>query len=158
MHLNRSHGVLFTAFAVVLISIFSGCVSTDRTQDMTTPDVIQWPATKPAVTFVKSITSFESKKRNFWQEIGSIIIGRNTEERRIVKPVAVSVGHDGSIAIADTANGIVHYYNAGSNKYLRISSVKKGDDFVSPVGVVFDRRLRLFVSDSVKGEVYAFDR
>ena len=154
----RSNNLIFTAFAVLLISILSGCVSTERTEDIPTPEVIQWPGTEPAITFVKSITSFQSSKRSVWQKIGAVITGRRAEDRRIVKPVAVSVSDEGSIAIADPANSMVHYYNAVSKKYLRISSVKSGDELVSPVGVVFDKRSRLFIADSVKGEVYAFDR
>jgi sugar lactone lactonase YvrE len=126
---------------------------------MTPPTVAQWPAEKPAITFVRSISSFESPKKGFFQEIGSFITGRKTSEEGIVKPVSVSVSAEGSIAVADPANGLVHYQSAETGEYMRISSVKSEEDvLVSPVGVAFGRHSVLFVSDSFRREVYAFDR
>jgi sugar lactone lactonase YvrE len=151
--------IVIIALGALCLSVMYGCVSAERTQEMTAPAVVQWPTVKPAITFVRSISSFESPKKGFFQEIGSLITGRKTREEGIVKPVAVSVSREGSIAVADPANGLVHYHNGITGKYRSISSVKSKEDLlVSPVGVAFGRRSRLYVSDSFRREVYAFDR
>ena len=74
----------------------------------------------------------------------------------IIKPVAVSVGMDGRIAIADPARGGVHLFVPQEQRYQLL----RGDTstkLVSPVSVAFVGR-RLFVSDSELNKVLIFNQ
>jgi sugar lactone lactonase YvrE len=155
----QSGNTVIIALGALSLSVIFGCVSPKPVPEMAAPSVAQWPAEKPAITFVRSISSFEGQKKSLFNEIGAFLTGRRTRDEGIVKPVSVSVSVDGSIAVADPANNLVHYQRGDTGKYLRISSVKSEEDFlVSPVGVAFDGRSRLYVSDSFRREVNAFDR
>jgi DNA-binding beta-propeller fold protein YncE len=68
--------------------------------------------------------------------------------------VAVATAHDGRIAVADMGRRCVHLYIPGQQLYLQLSG-SEGNKIASPVGVVFNDELRLYVSDSA-GQVFAF--
>lgn len=74
----------------------------------------------------------------------------------IAKPVAIAVGSDGRIAIADTQRLGVHLYVPSEQRYQFISSFGE-DRMLSPVSVAFDSNLRLVVSDSGLARVMFFD-
>jgi len=51
----------------------------------------------------------------------------------------------------------VHLFIPSEQRYLRLIGSPSAE-FTSPIGVAFDEALRLYVSDSVSGEIHVFDR
>jgi len=84
-----------------------------------------------------------------------VVYGREQAERNaFVLPVAVATAADGRIAVADMGRQCVHLYLPAERRYLRLVGSDR-ERLSSPVAVVFDDELRLYLSDS-RGKVFAF--
>ncbi len=110
---------------------------------------LQWPyqPNRAKVTYARSLTGF-SRERGGGSFLKSLVYGKEQDDRNsFVLPVAVSLGADGRIAVADMGRRCVHLYLPASRAYLRLDGSKQ-EKLASPVAVVFDEALRLYVSDS----------
>jgi len=85
----------------------------------------------------------------------TVIFGQS-EAGEIVKPVAIAVGADGRMAIADAGKRGVHFFIPGQQKYVLLTKAGE-EELQSPVSVMFDSSLNLVVSDSSLAKVYVFD-
>jgi DNA-binding beta-propeller fold protein YncE len=142
---------------LLLVLAASGCASSWTVKSASSPIALQWPfqPAKPKVTFVESLTGFTERKGS-GRALKAFVYGSDRGERdAFVLPVAVARGSDGRIAVADLGRRCVHLFVPATQRYLRITGGKK-DLIVSPVAVVFDDALRLYVSDS-SGKVFGFD-
>jgi DNA-binding beta-propeller fold protein YncE len=147
-----------TAVLLGLVSLLSGCVSrwTLRTEQPAL--ALQWPyqPMKAKLTYLRSLTGF-AKQQGAASTFKAFVYGGESEDRNaFVLPVAVATGADGRIAVADMGRRCVHLYVPGEQTYVRIDG-SKGEKIRSPVAVVFDDELRLYLSDSA-GKVFAFGR
>jgi DNA-binding beta-propeller fold protein YncE len=109
------------------------------------------------VHHVATIRGFRETGTSAANLLKYIVFGRTDEKNSIIRPVAAAAGPDGRIAIADTGCACVHLYVPPEQQYRRIYSVGQ-EEFRSPVSVVFDNESRLYVSDSVRGDISVFDR
>jgi len=118
---------------------------------------LQWPyqPNKAKVTYVMAIKGFTPR----WGAaslLRAVVYGKDgSDEGAFSVPVAVATGRDGRIAVADIGCKCVHLYIPGAERYVRLSAAEK-EAFISPVGVIFDDDLNLFISDSVAGKIYVF--
>ena len=151
-HRNRRR----TALLCALVALATGC-ATRWTLRTAQPDVaLQWPyqPNKAKVTYVQSLTGLAHNKDSGWA-LRAIVFGSEGEDRNaFVLPVAVATGSDGRIAVADLGRRCVHLYTPGQQRYVQLSGSEQ-EKITSPVGVIFDDDLRLYVSDSA-GKVFAF--
>jgi sugar lactone lactonase YvrE len=146
-----------TAPILASAALLAGCVST-WTPRTTAPQItLQWPyPPRPAkVTFVRSLAGF-TPSRSAGSALRAFAIGEGEREARgaFVLPVAVAVGADGRIAVADSGCRCAHLFLPATGRYLRLLGSKQ-EVMRSPVAVAFDDESRLFVSDSA-GSVFAF--
>jgi len=109
------------------------------------------------VRHVSTIRGFKETGTSAANILKYVVFGRKDEKNTIMRPVAATAGLDGRIAIADTGCACVHLYIPSEQQYRRIYSAGQ-EDFQAPVSVVFDDASRLYVSDSVRGEISVFDR
>jgi DNA-binding beta-propeller fold protein YncE len=121
------------------------------------PDfVLQWPyqPNKAKVTFERSLTGLAQQKGSA-SKVKAFFIGAEAKDRdAFALPVAAATGSDGRIAVADMGRRCVHLFIPAQQLYLRLDGTKE-EKILSPVGVVFDDALRLYLSDS-SGKVFAF--
>ncbi len=75
----------------------------------------------------------------------------------LARPVAAAAGSDGRFAIADTGSKCVHLYIPAEQRYVRLSSMGPLS-LLSPVSVIFDDELRLYISDSALGRIFVLDK
>lgn len=131
-----------------------GCVSAEWAPVQQKAEPMVWPnAPNPTkARFVGEIKGFKKTRKT----IIDIISGRQNSVN-IGKPVAVQVGSDDRIAIADIEKKGVHLYTPADKKY-RFLYRSKNEEFQSPVGLCFDNRLNLYVSDSILKKVLVFDK
>lgn len=125
---------------------------------------LQWPfpPNPPKLTYLRSLTGFTAQT-SAGRSLRRLVVGKETTDRSaFVLPVAVAVGADGRIAVADMGRRCVHLYlpvagkaGAASGKYLQLIGDPQAP-IVSPVGLAFDDASRLFLTDS-SGRVFAFD-
>jgi len=136
----------------------NGCTSKWSLRTQSTDLLPQWPLhpNSPKVIYLRSITGFDETGVSLPSLVKSIAFGESAPNS-IARPSAVSAGSDGRIAVSDAGCGCVHLYIPSEQRYLRLTG-SQAADFRSPVGVAFDEALRLYVSDSLSGEVSVFDR
>ncbi len=151
----RSHlGVGMKQFTVVIILSLSlsGCAAKWAPVTETSETQLLWLADErvPKMKLMSAIKGFK--------ESGTTLahIVRGKEESTLMRPVSVATGRDGRIAIADTGSRMVHLYIPAEERYVRINA-SNNEEIVSPVGVIFDDALRLYVSDSARRKIYVFD-
>ncbi len=149
---------------LALAALVAGCSATSFTPRVEPAQVaLQWPfPPNPAkLTYVRSLTGFTAKA-NAGSSLRRLVAGKESADRNaFVLPVAVAVGADGRIAVADMGRRCVHLYlpeagkaGAASGKYLQLTGDPKSP-IVSPVGLAFDDASRLYLTDSA-GRLFAF--
>jgi DNA-binding beta-propeller fold protein YncE len=114
-----------------------------------------YPPNKPKVTYVMDIKGFKPSgdSQSLFE---TIAYGRSgSDDDSLGLPVALATGRDGRLAVADMGRRCVHFYVPSEQKYVRLSD-GGGEALTSPVGVIFDDELRLYVSDSVAGKIFVF--
>jgi len=111
-----------------------------------------WPQApeKPRIRHLMTITGFKEQGAS----MKTLFLGKG--EDKFMSPVAVAIGGDGRIAVADTGSKKVHLYIPKEERYVKVIRFESGE-IVSPVGVAFDDDLRLYVSDSFHGKIAVFD-
>jgi DNA-binding beta-propeller fold protein YncE len=117
---------------------------------------LQWPyhPNQAKVIYDESVSGLVRSQDTGWI-VRSIVFGSETEDRNaFVLPVAVATAGDGRIAVADMGRRCVHLFLPGPQRYLQLTGSER-EKITSPVGVIFDDALRLYVADSA-GKVFAF--
>ena len=150
--------VLFTVLCAVAV-LCAGCASKWALSTESPADPPLWHDDSNAVQVrhVATIGGFKETGTSAANILKYIVFGRMDEKNTIIRPVAAATGRDGRIAIADTGCACVHLYIPSEQLYRRIYSANQ-EDFRSPVSVAFDDAFRLYVSDSIRGEILVFDR
>ena len=144
-------------FFVASLLLCSACASKWSMKTEPEEAQIQWPQSPepPKVRHVMSLNGFKETGASFGSIVRSIIFG-GTEDQDITRPVAVSVGSDGRMAVADIGSKCVHLFVPKEQQYFKVF---KADslELSSPVGVAFDDGLRLYVSDSALNRIFVYD-
>jgi DNA-binding beta-propeller fold protein YncE len=153
MNWNRTKSA--AALLVFGLLLAAGC-SAKYSMRSGAPQVrLQWPyaPARAKVTYFQEIQGFQRSGGS-----GSVlrtIAGSNQKDNDLfVLPVAIATAHDGRIAVADMGRRCVHLYVPGKNNYTRITGNNQ-EKLSSPVSVIFDEDLRLYVSDSA-GKIFVF--
>ncbi len=147
----KKNGVLLL---FVLIFFCNGCATKYSIRSVQPQTGLQWPFL-PGRAKVTYVEAFHGFARSGGSSLFRVIAGNNQKESDLfLLPVAVATGSDGRIAVADMGRKCVHLFIPAKNYYTRLSGHDR-ETISSPVGVIFDENLRLFVSDS-SGAVLAF--
>ncbi len=145
------------ALLVVLVVCVAGCGTKTWTLKTTQPTVgLQWPyqPNKAKITYARSLSGL-APDTDSQSVLNAIVFGREEEDRyAFVLPVAVATGDDGRIAVADLGRKRVHLYLPVEKRYVPLTG-SEDEPMTSPVGVVFDEAMNLFVSDST-GKLFVF--
>ncbi len=139
-----------------LILIASGCATKWMLRTKQPDIALQWPyqPSRAKVTYLKSFSGL-AHNANASSLMRTIVFGTEKDDlNAFILPVAVAVGSDGRIAVADTGRRCVHLFIPGAERYVQLTGSAQ-NAIRSPVGVIFDDALRLYVSDSA-GQVFAF--
>ncbi|MFI5395603.1 MAG: hypothetical protein ACHQ9S_08720 [Candidatus Binatia bacterium] len=145
-----------TVLLFTLVFLVSGC-ATKWMLRTAQPDIaLQWPyqPNKAKLTYVRSLTGL-AHNTDSGSVLRAIVFGNEEKDRNaFVLPVAVATGNDGRIAVADMGRRCVHLYIPGQQRYMLLSGSEQ-EPVRSPVGLIFDEDLKLYLSDS-SGTVFAF--
>jgi DNA-binding beta-propeller fold protein YncE len=147
---------LRTALLFALAALASGCATKWALRTAQPAVALQWPyqPSQAKLTYVQSLTGL-AHNLDSGSVLRTVVFGNESEDRNaFVLPVAVATGNDGRIAVADMGRRQVHLYMPGQQRYVRLSGSDQ-EPITSPVGLIFDEELRLYVSDSA-GKVFAF--
>jgi len=144
------------ALLCALVLLDSGCATQWKLRTAQPAVGLQWPyqPNRAKVTYVASLTGLARHRDAGWV-LTAIVFGSEAEDRNaFVLPVAVATANDGRIAVADMGRRCVHLFVPASQRYLQLTGSDR-EHLTSPVGVIFDEELRLYVADSA-GQVFAF--
>ncbi|MEW6428087.1 MAG: 6-bladed beta-propeller [Thermodesulfobacteriota bacterium] len=143
---------LYPLILLVAVLLLSGCASTQWRYELTDKAELTWPAApkRAKVVYVGALHRFSPEG---WS-LASLLLGKG-DAGLIQEPVSVAVGLDGRIAIAEAGKQGVHLYIPAKQKYVLLFKGK--EPFASPVSVMFDTSLRLYVADSAGRKVVIFD-
>jgi DNA-binding beta-propeller fold protein YncE len=148
-----------------LIFLLAGCAGGGMTGDSAfwgglTEKALVWPGppNPPRIQFLRTLGAEENLS-----EPGKVdrffrwVTGEKKQLVPVVSPYGVAADGLGSVWLADPGAGVVHVFNMAHNRtdYL---SVAGNDELVSPQGVAVDTaNERVYVSDSVLGQVFVFN-
>ncbi len=165
------------ALVIVLLAVLSACSATFTPRVEPSQVTLQWPfPPNPAkLTYLRSLTGF-TPKASAGRSLRAFVIGKESADlNSFVLPVAVAVGTDGRIAVADMGRRCVHLYlpdgratgkrpeESGratgkrpeeSGRYVRLTGSPE-EPIVSPIALAFDDASQLFLTDS-SGKVFGF--
>ncbi len=146
-------GLVFLFLSALLVS---GCAPEWRAETLPGVAGLQWPPApdKAKLTHSMTLTGF-GEKASASSLFRSMALGGGSEDGLFATPVAIAVGKDKRIAIADTGCRCVHLFVPSEQKYMKIVAAGP-QDLQAPVGVAFDGALGLYVSDSAAGRIFVF--
>lgn len=146
----RRHGA---GLLLLLLFLLPACAPTKWGAELGLPAKLTWPPepNPKRIEYLGSLHQFTPADRSF----ASILFGQK-QAGEIIKPVAITVGADGRMAIVDAEKKGVHFFIPSQQKYVLLT--RAGDNVMqSPVSAIFDSNQNLAISDSVLAKVFLFD-
>ena len=112
------------------------------------------PPAEPRIFFVKNISDRKDMgiKESVWGHLRNFFFGGKYDA--LSRPMAVAVGEDGTMYIADAGIAAIFIYQPKEKNLKRIEQIDKKIDLVSPVGIAVSKGL-IFVADSYLKKVFA---
>jgi len=110
------------------------------------------------VEYVRTIPSVRefTKPRSFFVKLVNFVVGPPENRPEIVRPYSTTHDNTGRLLVADPGQRGVHIYDFEKRKYQFLKG-PRGHEFVSPIDVACDRNNDIYVSDSVRAQIYVFD-
>lgn len=110
------------------------------------------------VEYVRTIPSVRefTKPRGFFVKLINFIAGPPEGRPEIVRPYSITHDSTGRLLVADPGEHGVHIYDFEKRKYQFLKGPRR-QEFISPIDVACDRNDDIYVSDSVRAQIYVFD-
>ncbi len=115
------------------------------------------PAGGRRIDYLRSIASERdvNPKRSFWSKVVEVVAGA-PKFHHLARPYGVTTDSRGRILVSDPGAQVVHIFDFARKKYHSLNGGRQR--FESPIGVATDADDNLYVTDSVLGRVFVFDR
>lgn len=110
------------------------------------------------IDYLRSLASEKdvNPSRGFWNKVLDVVAGA-PKFRRMVRPYGVTTDSRGRIIVSDPGAQVVHIFDFSRKKYHHLEGGHH-QRFNSPIGVATDADDNLYVTDSVLGKIFVFDR
>lgn len=110
------------------------------------------------VEYVRTIPSVKefTKARSFFSKMVNWIAGPADDKPEVVRPYSTTRDSIGRLLVADPGERGVHIYDFENRKYQFLKG-PRGKTFLSPIDVACDAKDNIYVSDSIRAQVYVFD-
>lgn len=139
--------LLVTLLSIVLL--LTACASIYTPVDLKANTTLVWPGqpAKPRIAYVASFKHPENLgiKKGFFTRLGELFTGE--EERKMVRPMAITKTTDNVLFIADPGVKGVHRYDLSKKRF---AIIRRKDEMIlpSPVGLASDKNDNVYVVDS----------
>jgi len=104
---------------------------------------------------VPSVREF-TKPRGFFAKLLTWVAGAAEDKPEIMRPYSTTLDSIGRLLVADPGQKGVHIYDFEKRKYQFLKG-PRGKAFESPIDVACDANDDIYVTDSVRRQVYVFD-
>ena len=113
---------------------------------------------RATVEYVRTIPSVRefTKPRGFFSKLVNWVAGPAGDKPEIVRPYSTTHDSTGRLLVADPGQQGVHIYDFEKRKYQFLKG-PRGKAFVAPIDVACDTNDDIYVSDSVRAQIYVFD-
>ena len=135
------------------------CTSIHQPVDFNKNSELVWPG-KPETSRIAYVASFYHPdhfgiKKGFFSWLGDIFTGE--EERRMIRPMAITQTSDNILFVADPGVKGVHRYNLNKKNYS-IIRLNNGKILPSPVGLAVDKDDNVYVVDSELAQLFIIEK
>ena len=115
-------------------------------------------ATHATVEYLRTIPSVKefTKPRSFFSKLLNFVAGPPDDKPELVRPYATTHDSTGRLLIADPGERGVHIYDFEKRKYQFLKGPKKAL-LASPIDVACDSNDDIYVSDSLRAQIFVFD-
>lgn len=115
-------------------------------------------ASYPRVEYLRTVTSVRqfTKPKGFFSKLVSWVSGPNQSNPELLRPYATAQDSMGRLFVADPGQHGVHLFDFEKQKYQFLKG-PRGEQMESPVDVDCDGNDNIYVSDSVRQQIYVFD-
>ncbi len=113
---------------------------------------------RASVDYLRTIPSVRefTKPRSFLGKLLNFVAGPPEDRPEIVRPYATALDSTGRLLIADPGQRGVHIFDFEKRKYQFLKG-PKNRVFASPIDVACDTNDDIYVSDSLRAQIYVFD-
>jgi len=110
------------------------------------------------VQYLRTIPSVQefTKPRGFFSKLLTWVAGAAEDKPEIMRPYSTTLDSIGRLLVADPGQKGVHIYDFEKHKYQFIKG-PRGKTLESPMDVACDTNDDIYVTDSVRRQVYVFD-
>jgi sugar lactone lactonase YvrE len=110
------------------------------------------------VQYLRTIPSVRefTKPRGFFSKLLTLVAGAAEDKPEIMRPYSTTLDSIGRLLVADPGQKGVHIYDFEKHKYQFLKG-PRGKTFESPMDVACDTNDDIYVTDSVRKQVYVFD-
>jgi hypothetical protein len=118
---------------------------------------VVWPrgGEAPRVRFIANITSPDDLfVRQKWLGVADFLAGR--ENRSFGVPFDVHVTSDDLLLVTDPGKQCVHFIDMRKHVYREVRDLGRSGTLQQPIAVTTDKNKRIYVSDSLLGNVFMF--
>jgi len=117
-----------------------------------------WPPGKPRIHYMGQATNARElgAKTSLWDKTVNMLTGSRRGKELWQRPTGICVDENGVLGLTDTGTGRVMLYDPFSRKFTSWHSINK-QPFQLPVAIALHGNC-VFVADSARGEVIAFNR
>ena len=114
--------------------------------------------TRARVEYLRTIPSVRefTKPRNFFVKMINFVAGPPEDRPEVVRPYSTTHDSTGRLLVTDPGQHGIHIYDFEKRKYQFLKG-PRGRELVSPIDVACDRNDDIYVSDSVRAQIYIFD-
>ena len=102
----------------------------------------------------------QSNKNGFWRDLLKTLTGieRDKNENLLLRPVNGLTLKNNNHLVADAGRHAIYLFDVNNNQLDIWKSITKSESFINPVGISIGPDNSILISDSVLGEVFAFDQ
>lgn len=150
--------MLLPAAAVIAVGL-AGCGQPRGVIFEPLTEPLRWPPPpeRARVEYVGELVTSDDLKpaRSFGELLGEALFGKK-DSRSMLSPYAICTDGGDRVFVCDSNAQIVHVFDLDTRVYEQWPPEDETAVFSQPVGVAFDPRGRLLVSDSVAGAIFVF--
>jgi sugar lactone lactonase YvrE len=151
-----------SSIVLAILILCSGlCISCSETEAQGEPELV-WPLPpqKPRIMYLGSISSSQDigVKYSVFRRVFDFVLGRQTRHQAMVRPIGTTVDNNHRIFVTDPGAACVHIFDSAKHTYRRLTGAGKGNLLQSPVDIKITPEGNVFVTDSERGEVIAYDQ